>query len=84
MPARILTAIWDILRPYPEYPGRVRWTDRVFYQDDDGAARPLSVVWQDRTPLPLRAATFLVGLFATTALRSAVRLLDADRAESAP
>jgi hypothetical protein len=80
MATRVLTAIWEILRPYPEYPDRARWTDRVFYQGEDDVARPLSAVWQDGPPLPLRGAAFLLELFATTGLRSAVRLLAADRA----
>jgi len=80
MATRVLTAIWDILRPYPEYPGRERWTDRVFYQNEDGTVRPLSAVWQGGPPLPLRGAAYLVELFATTGLRSAIRLLAADRA----
>ena len=46
MPLRILEAAWDILRPYPEYPGRERWTQRIFYRGEDGVARPLSVVWK--------------------------------------
>jgi hypothetical protein len=84
MATRVLTAIWDILRPYPEYPDRARWTDRVFYQDEEGIVRPLSEVWQSGPPLPLRGAAFLVELFATTGLRSAVRLLAADRAGIVP
>jgi hypothetical protein len=58
----------------------VRWTDRTYYQGDDGTARPLSEVWQDGPPLPLRSLAFLVELFATTGLRYAVRRLAADRA----
>jgi hypothetical protein len=84
MAARILTAIWDVLRPYPEYPDREHWTDRTYLQEEDGVARPLSVVWKDGTPWPLRGAAFLVELFATTGLRSAIRLLAADRAGIAP
>ena len=42
MAMRILQASWDILRPYPEYPGRERWTDRIFYRGEDGVARPLA------------------------------------------
>ena len=30
----------DILRPYPEYPAREHWTDRVFYRAEDGLALP--------------------------------------------
>jgi hypothetical protein len=82
--SRMLTAIWDILRPYPEFPDRMRWTDRVFCQDEDGTVRPLSAVWQGGPPLPVRGVAFLVELFATTGLRSAVRLLAADSVEIVP
>ena len=81
---RFLEAMWDILRPYPEYPGRERWTDRIFYRGDDGLARPLSVVWQDRAPWALHGAAGIVQILATTKLRSALRLLLAERGEVFP
>ena len=39
MPTRLVQAVWDILRPYPEFPDRRLWTDRVFYQCEDGVDR---------------------------------------------
>jgi hypothetical protein len=72
---RILEAGWDILRPYPEYPGRERWIDRIFYRGEDGAARPLSVVWKDRVPWMLNSATGILQVLATRQLRGAMRLL---------
>ena len=72
---RILEAGWDILRPYPEYPGRERWIDRIFYRGEDGAARPLSVIWKDRVPWMLNSATGILQLLATRQLRGAMRLL---------
>ncbi len=81
MAVRVLEAAWDILRPYPEYPGRQRWTDRFFYRGVDGIARPLSVVWQDRVPWMLAATTGLLQFTATTPLRQALRLLLAQRGE---
>src|SRR5262249_23704402 len=33
---RVAEAVWDIIREYPEYTGRVRWTERVFYRTADG------------------------------------------------
>jgi hypothetical protein len=56
MPVRMLEAIWDILRPYPEYPGRERWIDRLFYRGEDGVARPLSLLWNHRMPWVVRPA----------------------------
>ena len=50
LPVRILESVWDVLRRYPEYPGRERWTDRIFYRVEDGAATPLSTLWKHRMP----------------------------------
>jgi hypothetical protein len=79
---RILEAGWDILRPYPEYPGRERWTDRIFYRGEDGAAQPLSVVWRDRVPWMLNSATGILQVLATRPLRGAMRLLMAERRQA--
>jgi hypothetical protein len=76
---RILEASWDILRPYPEYPGRERWIDRIFYFGEDGVARPLSVIWKDDIPWMLNTATGLVQLLAARGLRGAMRVLLAER-----
>src|ERR1035441_2533543 len=57
-------AAWQILRPYPEYRGRERWTDRVFYRREDGVALPLSTVWKDRVPWIVRPGTGLLQLCA--------------------
>ena len=84
MALRILQASWDILRRYPEYPGRTQWTDRVYYRGEDGTARPLSLIWKDRVPWMLTGATGMVELFATTKLRSAIRLLLMSQSEMPP
>jgi hypothetical protein len=84
MAMRILEASWDILRPYPEYPGRERWTDRVFYRGEDGVARPLAAIWEHGAPWMVRAAAGIVELAATTGLRQAVRLLSMRRGEILP
>jgi hypothetical protein len=84
MALRILQASWDILRRYPEYPGRTQWTDRVYYRGEDGIARPLSMIWKDRVPWMVTGAAGMVELFATTKLRSAVRLLLMKQGEIMP
>lgn len=84
MALRILESSWDILRPYPEYAGRERWTDRVFYRGDDGVARPLSAIWERGAPWMARAAAGVVELVATTQLRQALRLLAMRRGEALP
>jgi len=84
MAVRVLEAARDILRPYPEYPGRQRWTDRIFYRGIDGIARPLSLLWQDRVPWMLTAAAGALQLSATSPLRQALRLFLAQRGEVLP
>jgi hypothetical protein len=84
MTLRILEASWDILRPYPEYPNRERWTDRVFYRGDDGVARPLSAIWKDRVPWIVKPVTGLIQLCATPGLRPALRFLLSRDAELLP
>jgi hypothetical protein len=84
MALRILQASWDILRRYPEYPGRTQWTDRVYYRGEDGIARPLSMIWKDRVPWMVTGAAGMVELFATTKLRSAIRLLLMKQGEILP
>jgi hypothetical protein len=84
MAMRILEASWDILRPYPEYPGRERWTDRIFYRGEDGVARPLAAIWDRGAPWMARAAAATLELAATTQLRQAVRLFAMRRGEALP
>lgn len=88
MTLRILETAWDILRPYPGYPGRELWTDRIFYRGQDGTARPLSEVWRDRTPwvmtTPLIAATGFLQLLTARELRAPMRHFFAERGEILP
>jgi hypothetical protein len=84
MALRILETAWEILRPYPEYRGRERWTDRVFYRDADGLAQPLSAVWKDRVPWIVRPVTGMLQLCAMPSVRPALRLLLSSRAELLP
>jgi hypothetical protein len=84
MALRVLEACRDILRYYPEYPGRERWTDRIFYRGNDGVARPVSVVWKGRAPWTLNGAAALLQLAAGTKLRLAIRLLTLNNGEVLP
>jgi hypothetical protein len=84
MALRILETAWQILRPYPEYRGRERWTDRVFCRREDGVALPLSTVWKDRVPWMVRPATGLLQLCAMRGVRPALRFLLSSRAELLP
>ena len=75
MELRILEATRDILRRYPEYPGREHWTDRIFYRGQDGIARPVAQVWAGRVPWVLRPAIGVLEFFTHPGMRVALRYL---------
>ena len=81
---RILEMSWDILRTYPEYPGRERWTDRIFYVGEDDVAKPLSVIWNDQARWMSTGVTGILQLLAARRLRGALRLLLTNRGEVLP
>jgi hypothetical protein len=62
MALRILEACCDVLRPYPEYPGRERWPDRICYRGEDGVGRPMSVMWKDEVPWILKGVDRILAL----------------------
>ncbi len=84
MAVRVLETAWEILRPYPQFRGRERWTDRVFYRDATGVAQPLSTVWTDRVPWLVRPIAPILQLCAKRSLRPALRLLLSSRAALLP
>jgi hypothetical protein len=84
MAHRVLEAARDILRTYPEYPGRERWSDRIFYRGDDGVARTVAQIWQGREPRLLRGAVSAVHLLAGSRFRPALRFFLPERGELHP
>ena len=81
---RMIETMWDIVRDYPEFPSdRRRWSDRVFYQREDGTVSPLSAIWQGEGPWVVR--WFLHGLRATKSpqVRNALKLALPDAQEIA-
>jgi len=84
MAQRILEAARDIVRNYPEYPGRARWPDRIFYQGADGVARSLAQIWNGREPWWLRGSAAMVQLLAGSRFRPAVRLFLSEGGELHP
>lgn len=51
---RILKSVCDIMRDYPELPGRVHWSDRTYCTLHSGATVPLSQVWNGNAPRVVR------------------------------
>jgi len=84
MPQRILEASRDILRTYPEYPGRERWADRIFYRGEDGAAKTVAQIWQGREPRWLTSAAAAIQFLGGSRFRPALRLFLSERGELHP
>jgi hypothetical protein len=84
MAQRILEASRDILRTYPEYPGREHWTDRIFYRGKDGVARSMAQICEGREPRFLAATAAFVQWAAGNHLRPALRLFLTERGELHP
>lgn len=84
MAQRILEASRDILRTYPEYPGRERWADRIFYRGEDGVAKTVAQIWQGREPRWLASAAGAIQFFGGTRFRPALRLFLSERGELHP
>ncbi len=71
---RYAETLWDVLRDYPEHPGRVRWTDRVFLRQEDGTVAAASALWKKGEPDILRCFKAMVELFQLPGVRSMLRL----------
>ena len=84
MAFRILEASCEILKRYPEFPGRERWIDRVFYRTEDGTAQTLATLWKNREPLVVVPLSGTLQFLATAQMRTALRLLMSRQVESLP
>lgn len=80
---RYLESARDILRDYPEYPGRVRWVDRFFYRSETGGVLPVSVLFRGNSFVPVDQFLGLAGLLRSRRVRSAIRNALADGQEVA-
>jgi hypothetical protein len=84
MAQRVLEAARDILRDYPEYPGREHWSDRIFYRCDDGVTRSVAAICHGREPIPVSALAATVQFFAGAQFRPALRMFFSRRGEMHP
>jgi hypothetical protein len=60
---RKMDSVADFFCDYPENPrGQQRWTDRVFFQLEDGLVRPLSYYWQRTVPTWVKSVMWVIQL----------------------
>jgi hypothetical protein len=81
MTHRVLEAARDIVRAYPEYPGREHWSDRIFYRADDGVVRSVTQACQGRELRFVAGAVAMIQFFGGGCLRPALRLLQSAHGE---
>ncbi len=72
---RCLETMTDILRDYPEYPGRVLWSDRIFFRQHDGHVATLSSLWKGAGPGLVRNFVALLRILESKRVRSTLRLI---------
>lgn len=70
---RHLLTAWDAVREHPQIE-RQRWIARVFVRFEDGTERPLCHVWKNGAPRWIDPCLNVIGLLASTPLRTVGRL----------
>ncbi|MCX6587675.1 MAG: hypothetical protein NTX13_14020 [Acidobacteria bacterium] len=80
---RCLETMSDTLRDYPEYPGRVQWSDRIYFRQDDGRVATLSTLWQGAGPGIVRNFVALLRVLESRRVRATLRQALAGRREYA-
>lgn len=73
MTLRLVEAVCDIVRTYPEYPLRRRWIDRFFYRGSNGRPESLAALWKGREPVLLWPAIGTLRFVATAGVRGVLR-----------
>ena len=80
---RMIETMRDIVRDYTDLPvGRGRWSDRVFYRQDDGSPKPLSEYWNGNEPWPVKWFLGSVRALTSRQVRPALRIALADSQEA--
>jgi hypothetical protein len=74
IPARYIEFIWHAVRNYPDFPGRERWVDRVYFQRESGEIITCGSEWTDGGPAVVRAFVAVIGLLAAPGFRAMFRL----------
>jgi hypothetical protein len=70
---RIMECAWDVFKDYPEQPGRVHWSDRMFYCLEEGKPQPLSELLGNGGPAFVSHSLSLLGFLRSRHLRPALR-----------
>jgi hypothetical protein len=72
--ARYIEFIWHAVRSYPEFAGRARWVDRVFFQRDGGEIVTCGSLWPNGGPAVIRGFVSVIGFLASPGMRAMHRV----------
>jgi hypothetical protein len=68
--ARYVEFIWHAVRNYPDFTGRERWVDRVFFQPESGEPVTCGSLWPNGGPAVIRSFVSLIGFLASPGMRA--------------
>ena len=71
------------MRYYPDHPAdRRKWSDRIFFRDEDGVAKPISTFFNGNEPAIVKQFSSLIRLVDIRSVRTVLRsaLLDGEEA----
>jgi hypothetical protein len=71
---RHLLTAWDVVREHPQFAEKQHWVARVFVLCYDGVERPLSAVWKDGAPGWIDPCLNVIGMIASSPVRTAARI----------
>ncbi len=80
---RCLETMADTLRDYPEYPGRVQWSDRIYFRQDNGQVATLTSLWCGAGPGIVRNFVAMLRVLESRRVRTTLRQALAGRREYA-
>lgn len=71
------------MRYYPDHPAdRRKWSDRIFFRDEDGVAKPISTFFNGNEPAIVKQFSSLIRLVDIRSVRTVLRsaLVDGEEA----
>lgn len=80
---RIIQTMWDVMRYYPDHPAdRRKWSDRVFFRDESGAAKTIQSFFNGNEPAIVKQFSSLIRLVDKRTVRVVLRnaLIDGEEA----
>jgi hypothetical protein len=68
--ARYIEFIFHAIRTYPDFTGRERWLDRVFFKRESGETVTFGSMFPDGGPAAIRAFVSVIGFLASPGMRA--------------